>query len=135
VFPAATRSRRGQAAAEFALLLPLLVILLAGGIDVSRGFYARIELTNAVREGARYGASHPSDESGIRQAVTDELANTSLQNLSASDISISTPNGTDSEDPITVSVTTEFHPFMGAVLGISSIPLSASATMMIITGS
>lgn len=126
--------QRGQAAAELALLLPFLAILLAGVIDVGRGFYARIELTNAVREGARYGASHPTDQSEIRQAAMDELANTSLRNLATNDITISTPNGTGARAPITVSAATEFRTFMGAVLGINSIPIRSSATMMILPG-
>lgn len=130
-----TRYRRGQALAEFAILLPLLAILLAGVIDVGRGLYARIELTNAVREGARYAATHPADETDIKQAVLDELASTSLRDLSQSDVTISTPEGTDAEDPVTVSATAQFHPFMGTILGIDSIPLSASATMMIISSS
>lgn len=43
----------GAAAVEFALVLPLLLILLAGIVDFGRAFYTQVVLTNAAREGAR----------------------------------------------------------------------------------
>lgn len=38
---------------EFALVVPLLLILLAGIVDFGRAFYTQVVLTNAAREGAR----------------------------------------------------------------------------------
>ncbi len=46
-------SDRGAAAVEFALLLPLLVMLVFGLIDFGRAINAQITLTQAAREGAR----------------------------------------------------------------------------------
>jgi Flp pilus assembly pilin Flp len=43
----------GAAAVEFALLLPLLVLLLFGLIQFGLAFNTRIQATNAAREGAR----------------------------------------------------------------------------------
>jgi Flp pilus assembly pilin Flp len=43
----------GAAAVEFALLLPLLVILLFGFIQFGTAFNTRIQATNAAREAAR----------------------------------------------------------------------------------
>ena len=43
----------GAAAVEFALLLPLLVVLLFGFIQFGTAFNTRIQATNAAREGAR----------------------------------------------------------------------------------
>jgi Flp pilus assembly protein TadG len=43
----------GAAAVEFALLLPLLVLLLFGIIEFGLAFNTRIQATNAAREGAR----------------------------------------------------------------------------------
>jgi len=50
------RRQRGQSLVEFALTLPLLLILVFGIIDFGNGLRAYIALTNGVREGARYGA-------------------------------------------------------------------------------
>lgn len=49
------RSESGTAAVEFALLLPLLVILLFGIIEFGIALYRQAILTNASREGARVG--------------------------------------------------------------------------------
>jgi Flp pilus assembly pilin Flp len=46
-------SDRGAAAVEFALLLPLLVLIVFGLIDFGRAINAQITLTQAAREGAR----------------------------------------------------------------------------------
>jgi Flp pilus assembly pilin Flp len=46
-------SDRGAAAVEFALLLPLLVLIVFGMIDFGRAINAQITLTQAAREGAR----------------------------------------------------------------------------------
>ena len=47
------RGEEGAAAVEFALLLPLLVMLLFGFIQLGTAFNTRIQATNAAREGAR----------------------------------------------------------------------------------
>ena len=47
------RGEDGAAAVEFALLLPLLVLLLFGFIQFGMAFNTRIQATNAAREGAR----------------------------------------------------------------------------------
>jgi len=46
----------GQALVEFALILPVLLMLTLGVVDFSRIFFAQIALANAVREGALYAA-------------------------------------------------------------------------------
>ncbi|MDN5795024.1 MAG: pilus assembly protein [Intrasporangium sp.] len=46
-------AERGAAAVEFALLLPLMFLVIAGIVDFGRAFFTQIELTNAAREGAR----------------------------------------------------------------------------------
>jgi Flp pilus assembly protein TadG len=48
-------NERGAVAAEFALLLPLLLIILFGIIDFGMMMYSREIVTNAAREGARAG--------------------------------------------------------------------------------
>ena len=47
------RDQDGAAAVEFALLLPLLVLLLFGLIQFGIAFNTKIQATNAAREGAR----------------------------------------------------------------------------------
>ena len=51
----------GQAVVEFALMLPLFLLLVLGVMDLSRMFYTKMILTNAAREGANYLAYYPED--------------------------------------------------------------------------
>lgn len=48
--------------AEFAISLPLLVVLVVGVFDFGGAFNQKQELNNAVREGARFGASQPTND-------------------------------------------------------------------------
>ncbi len=47
---------KGQALAEFALLIPIFLILLFAIVDFGMGFHSWITVTNSAREGARLGA-------------------------------------------------------------------------------
>lgn len=64
------RSQRGQSLVEFALVLPILLILLLGIVDFGMGLRAYVTLTNATREGARFAAvgnpagTYPADCTG-----------------------------------------------------------------------
>jgi Flp pilus assembly protein TadG len=62
---------RGAAAVEFALLLPLLLLLVFGIIDFGRAINAQITLTQAAREGARLAAlGQPNVVSRTQAAAT-----------------------------------------------------------------
>ena len=68
-----TRAQQhGAAVVEFALILPILLGLLVGGIDASLALYDKAVITNASREGARAGivARNPLlTDAQIRQVV------------------------------------------------------------------
>ncbi|MHB1523003.1 MAG: TadE/TadG family type IV pilus assembly protein [Candidatus Dormibacteria bacterium] len=55
------RGSRGQSAVEFALVAPLLFLLIFGIVDFGRAMFYQNEITNAAREGARIAilASNP----------------------------------------------------------------------------
>ncbi|MCH7998421.1 MAG: pilus assembly protein [Chloroflexi bacterium] len=50
------RGEKGQALVEFALLVPIFLILLFAIVDFGMGFHSWITVTNSAREGARLGA-------------------------------------------------------------------------------
>ena len=56
-----SRQEDGAAAVEFALLLPLLVLLLFGFIQFGTAFNTRIQATNAAREAARVAVTGVDD--------------------------------------------------------------------------
>lgn len=55
------RRSRGQAMAEFALVAPLLFLLILGTIEAGRFIFYYELLNNATREGARYAIVHGAD--------------------------------------------------------------------------
>ncbi|RMG84305.1 MAG: hypothetical protein D6712_11505, partial [Chloroflexi bacterium] len=57
-----TRRRKGQALAEFALTLPILLLLLFGIIEFGRIFQAWVSLQNAARAAARYATTGEVNE-------------------------------------------------------------------------
>jgi Flp pilus assembly protein TadG len=72
------RAQDGQTMTEFALVLPLLALLLFGVIQFGIAFNNYITLTDAVRAGARKGAvaRHQPDpeahvDTAVRAAATD----------------------------------------------------------------
>lgn len=61
--PRGRRPLRGQALAEFALILPLLVALTGGAMDFARVYQASITLQGATRNAAEYAASKTTTQS------------------------------------------------------------------------
>ena len=51
---------RGQSLVETAIVLPLLLMLLIGIVDVGLSINAYLTVTNASREGVNYAIAHPS---------------------------------------------------------------------------
>lgn len=57
---AGRRSERAQSLVELALGMVILLLLLAGVIDLGRAFFTFITLRDAAQEGASYGALYPT---------------------------------------------------------------------------
>jgi Flp pilus assembly protein TadG len=60
-----TRRESGAAAVEFALLLPIFVVLVFGIISAGIAFERWINVTQASRETARFAATYPVPSTGI----------------------------------------------------------------------
>ena len=73
---AACRGReRGQSLVELAFVLPLLLLLLVGIIEIGRFAFYSILVANAARAGAQYGSQSlaaAADAPGIRTAGTND---------------------------------------------------------------
>jgi hypothetical protein len=67
-----SKHSRGQAMVEFALLLPLLALLLVMAIDFGRVFFGRVALENAARIGADFAASHAGAWNGVPNVEEQE---------------------------------------------------------------
>lgn len=102
---------KGQSLVELAIILPILLIILLGIIDFGRVFYAYVTITNASREGARYGSLHVFEDAAIEQRVIDEAATTVT--IDPGEIAVSWD---DPEHPNTVTVTVN-HDFQTLFFG------------------
>lgn len=92
----AKRSSRGQAVVEFAIVLPILLLLILGLINLGVLVNAQIILTQAVWEGARAGATlDPSVEDG--DAVIQGAVRAALSGLTDPDGIVIEISPTDAE--------------------------------------
>ncbi len=66
------RARRGQSLVELALILPIIAPILVGVGDLGRVFFYQVRLTNAVREGAIYGAYAPNPIADVAEQAYNE---------------------------------------------------------------
>jgi hypothetical protein len=88
----------GQSMVEFALVLPLMVLIVAGIIDLGRAFFASITITNAAREGARYGTLHPADSAGMKATAVLEAQNSGIT-LAVGNVTLTCPPSSNPMPP------------------------------------
>ena len=124
-------SPSGQELVEFAIVLPLLLLVAFGVLDLGRIFHSAITITNAAREGARYGMTNVDDVDGIIAATLAEAQNSGID-LSTSLIDVSCPAGAcGSKLPIRVTVQYNFTFIMvGFVFPNPNLAIIRSAEMM-----
>lgn len=136
---AQTNQARGASMIEFALVLPLLLILVFGIVEFSVALYDKAVITNASREAARTGVIFRTPaltDAQIAQVAIDASAPhlITLGGAASPQASISKPAGGTAGNPLTVTVT---YDFTGLLLGnmLSVIAgtqtLTASTTMVI----
>ncbi len=86
------RAQSGTAVVEFAVVLPLLVVIVFGIIEFSILLYDKAMVTNASREGARVGIVFNVDGSGNYTPMDDGTIRTTVNNyLSSNLISLGNP--------------------------------------------
>lgn len=117
-----SRHEDGQAMVEFALILPVFLLILCGIIDFGWLFYNQLSLNNACREGARYAVVHTA-ENADTQAIINHIENTTTTVFANDGIDISVKYSSPS-DPTAGDVTVDlkadisfFTPVLSTVLG------------------
>jgi len=115
---------RGVAAAEFALLLPALLLILLGIIEFGMIMYGREVVTNAAREGARAGIVQGPPKRTEGDIIT--IAETYLTNtgINSSNVTFTvTGEGLVSPNNLTVQATYQYNflfPYIPMMVGIPS---------------
>ena len=93
---------RGSQIVEFAVALPLMLVLVVGIFDFGNAFNLKQKLTNAAREAARLGASQPTSDLtnpapvsvlAIRDLVSNYLTNAKINDCGIGTVSPPPPSG------------------------------------------
>ena len=71
----------GVAAVEFALIGPMLVLMMLCTVDLGMGFYRNMQVQTAAQAGAQYAVAHGFTESGVLSAIQSA---TTFSGISAS---------------------------------------------------
>jgi Flp pilus assembly protein TadG len=120
-----THRRSGQAMVEFALVSILFLMTVLGAIDFGRAIYIDSQLTNAVREGARYAQVAPADTPGIRTEVKHRASGLGLAD---GDIIVSCSSSCTAGNDVTVRANLRFSFITQEFLGIGPFTMHAQAT-------
>lgn len=124
---------KGASMVELALMLPLLLLMLAGIADLGRAFHDYIIITNVAREGARYASLHadPSFAPATKQAAIDE-AQASGITLTPSNVTLTLvpadPAPGQAATAI-ITVTYRFNLIVGRIFGSSVITMQSGMRM------
>lgn len=103
---ATTRSRRGVATVEFAIVLPVLIALTMGTMDVCTVYFLKESAVLAAYEGARQGVARGRNNGHVASRITNFLDQRNIQ-YEADVVEFSSPGFTNAEtlENVTVRVT------------------------------
>lgn len=126
----------GVALVEFALVLPLLLLIILGIFDFGRAINYWNDAQQMANEGARWAVvdRRPGGGSSLqddirRQASTAEFLNGSSSVTSPAKVCITFPNGTTVGSPVTVTVSAKYQWLPFLALGSTTTTFSSTATM------
>jgi Flp pilus assembly protein TadG len=118
----------GQSLVEFAIIGPLLIILLLGTVDFARAFHAQMVIRQAVAEGAYYIAQHPGATDEAEERVRLELAD--LEDPAGrATVDFDTTSCSDGRQDTTVEVRYRHSYWFSSVLPAPEATLRSSSTV------
>ncbi|WP_280770405.1 TadE/TadG family type IV pilus assembly protein [Salipaludibacillus daqingensis] len=117
------KSQKGQSLVEFALVIPLLIVLLFGIVDFGRVFHTYLTLDHVGREAARAASVGATDG----EIISIAESNGSSINLTGGQVTISPAGEKSSGENVTITITYPvgfLTPVIGDIIG----PLELSNT-------
>ncbi len=109
--------RPGAVAIELAIVLPVLVLVVAGCVDFGRFLYYYITVTNAAEEGASWGSLNPPAWYGIDAGGTSAGWEAAVQNAATGEAPSLKMNG--SSAPIAAGNVTVVDPPVDGVVQVT----------------
>jgi hypothetical protein len=131
--PRATPNEDGAALVEFVLVLPLLLLLLLGMLDLGKAFNYWIDETHLANEGARYAAvnKNPGPGASLQQSIKSQADTDDLRDALEVCISFPGAGGAVVGEPVEVRVSSNYT-FLGFIadqLDLTSKTISSTSTM------
>lgn len=133
--PSGRRStrKRGQAMVEFAMVLPLFMLVLSGICDFGFALYQNMSVINAAREGAR-AAAMVTDKGSIEPAATGAAQAAALQGGIAVTVDVACSphacNAAVANDLVTVTTSYSYPSFFPLTFG-NTFTLSSKVQMVL----
>jgi len=137
-------AERGQSLVEFAITLPVVLLMVLFGIDFGRVYLGWVTLNNAAREAANFASINPTAWTGAGSLVAQaEYARLINDESAAINCTLPSPlpdpafpSGTDVGSPAVVAITCQFTlltPLIGGILG-SPLNVTAATAFPIRSG-
>jgi Flp pilus assembly protein TadG len=134
----------GQSLVEFALVLPIFLLLVFAIFDVGRVVWASDSLANAAREAARYAIVHGKDSGSIatKSDIRGVAQGYSIAGGTGITVTVCYGSGCSGDTdvsgavnqrgtPVTVAVTSSVPMLTGSLLGMGPFGVSGSSTMLV----
>lgn len=115
---------RGSAVVEFAIVVPLVVAVLAAGVEITVLARTQLELVNAAREGAREAATAPDPA----RAVAASQAALGPEAAGRLRVAVTRPHVVGERATVSLRLP---HRLGGPLFGGWTVELRASATMRV----
>lgn len=133
MFPFSSSEESGQALPEFALVLPLLLVLLFGMLDFGKAFNYWIDETHLAHEGARFAAvnKNPGPGASLQESIKSQADSDELKSTLQVCISFPGAGGAVVGEPVEVRVTSDYT-FLGFIadrLDVTNKTISTTSTM------
>lgn len=128
-------SEKGAVLVEFALVLPLLLLLLVGTVEFGRAFNYWIDENHLANVAARWAAvdKNPGPEATLQQSILHEADTAQLrEGLEPAEVCIEFLGKHEVGEPVKATVSYDFNwmPFIRDALGgIGTTTITGSATM------
>jgi Flp pilus assembly protein TadG len=119
------RRDRGAAAVELAILLPMLVAVFGGIVDLGNVLRVRVQLQEAVQDGASYAAQNPGSPTSTKARVNGASSDVTLT-------SVTVTCGGTSPGYVTVRATLS-HKWLMGLFSATPLTMTADATADVIS--
>jgi Flp pilus assembly protein TadG len=122
-----------------AIVLPVILMMLLGTIDVAQLMYAYTTVSEAARGGARYAIVHGSMAASpvgptANDTTVDSVARTYAPALNGTRLTVTSSWGSGTNDagnPVTVTVTYQCQLATTQLIGLGTVNVKGTTTMLI----